>query len=100
MKVSYFDKSYFNQINHVWRGIGLSDKNIKIAVSNKEGQLGFLFSRGGLREGAGRKSIGITKKVSLTLTDDMWERLEKECINNNQSRSEIIRNMIESFHSN
>lgn len=78
----------------------MSDNNIKIGVSNKEGQLGFLFSRGGPREGAGRKSIGITKKVSLTLTDDMWERLEQDCLNNNQSRSEVIRNMIESFYSN
>ncbi|KOP68352.1 hypothetical protein AMS62_26200 [Bacillus sp. FJAT-18019] len=78
----------------------MNDNDIKIGVSNKEGQLGFLFSRGGLREGAGRKSIGITKKISLTLTDDMWERLEKECINSNQSRSQVIRNMIESFYSN
>lgn len=78
----------------------MSDNNIKIGISNKEGQLGFLFSRGGLREGAGRKSIGITKKVSLTLSEDMWERLEQDCSNNNRSRSEIIRNMIESFYSN
>ena len=81
-------------------GIVIEDKNIKIGVSNKEGQLGFVFSRGGMREGAGRKNIGKTKKISLTLTDDLWEKLEKDCADNNQSRSEVIRKMIESFYSN
>ncbi|PAF33736.1 hypothetical protein CHI14_01055 [Paenibacillus sp. 7516] len=78
----------------------INDKNIKIGVSNKEGQLGFVFSKGGLREGSGRKSIGTTKKISLTLTDDLWERLEKDCTDNNQSRSEVIRKMVESFYAN
>ncbi|KQX51371.1 MULTISPECIES: CopG family transcriptional regulator [unclassified Paenibacillus] len=77
----------------------MSNKKIKVGVANKEGQLGFLFSRGGLREGAGRKNIGLTKKVSLTLTDDIWERLEKDCADKKQSRSEVIRNIIESFYS-
>lgn len=75
----------------------MSNKKIKVGVANKEGQLGFLFSRGGLREGAGRKNIGVTKKVSLTLTDDIWELLEKRCADKKQSRSEVIRNIIESF---
>lgn len=78
----------------------MNDNKIKIGISNKEGQLGFLFSRGGLREGAGRKSIGTTRKVSLTLPDDIWERLETDCKSNNQSRSEVIRNIIESFYTN
>ena len=77
----------------------MSNKKIKVGVANKEGQLGFLFSRGGLREGAGRKNIGVTKKVSLTLTDDLWEILEKHCADKKQSRSEVIRNIIESFYS-
>lgn len=72
---------------------------MKIGVINKEGQLGFLFSRGGLREGAGRKNLGVTKKISLTLTEEMWEKIEKQCSENKQSRSEVIRNILDSFYS-
>ena len=32
--------------------------------------------RGGKREGAGRKAQGITRKVSLTLSAEEWERIE------------------------
>ena len=31
------------------------------------------MDHGGKREGAGRKSIGITKKVSITLITEQWE---------------------------
>lgn len=37
--------------------------------------------RGGKREGAGRKPVGITKKVSLTLTSEEWERLKSSGFN-------------------
>ncbi|MBD0379915.1 ribbon-helix-helix domain-containing protein [Paenibacillus sedimenti] len=77
----------------------MSKNNIKVGLSNKEGQLGFLFTKGGLREGAGRKSIGATKKVSLTLSDEMWGKLEKHCTDHKLSRSEVIRNIIESYYS-
>ncbi|MFC4102494.1 ribbon-helix-helix domain-containing protein [Paenibacillus xanthanilyticus] len=77
----------------------MSDKEIKVSVSNKDGQLGFSFSRGGLREGAGRKGIGVTKKVSLTLTEELWEKLEKQGAEHHQSRSEVIRNLIQHFYS-
>lgn len=77
----------------------MDNNKVKVGVPKKEGQLGLLFSRGGLREGAGRKSIGVTKKISLTLPNDIWERIEKHCADNNQSRSESIRNIIESFYS-
>lgn len=76
----------------------MSDNQIKVGVSNKEGQLGFLFTRGGLREGAGRKNIGVTKKVSLTLSDELWGEFEKYCTENNVSRSEAIRTIIESYY--
>lgn len=33
--------------------------------------------RGGKREGAGRKAQGITRKVSLTLTEEQWNRIDK-----------------------
>ena len=32
-------------------------------------------ARGGKREGAGRKPKGITKKVSLTLSDELWNEI-------------------------
>ncbi|MCM3629762.1 ribbon-helix-helix domain-containing protein [Paenibacillus glycanilyticus] len=76
------------------------DNDIKVGVSNKEGQLGFVFTKGGHREGSGRKSIGVTKKVSLTLSDEVWAEIEKECTDHNRSRSEVIRNILESHYSN
>lgn len=78
----------------------MNNNEIKVDVANKEGQLGFVFTRGGLRKGSGRKGIGVTKKVSLTLTEEMWERIEKDCTDNNLSRSEAIRNILESFYLN
>lgn len=38
------------------------EDKVKVGLATKDGQLGFLFTRGGLREGAGRKSTGITKR--------------------------------------
>lgn len=77
----------------------MTNNNIKVGISNKEGQLGFLFTKGGLREGAGRKSIGVTKKVSLTLTEEMWGQFEKHCSDLELSRSEAIRTMMEHYFS-
>jgi hypothetical protein len=77
----------------------MSDDSIKIGVANKEGQLGFVFTRGGMREGAGRKGIGVTRKVSLTLSDELWEKLEQHCHDRGISRSEAIRHMIETYYS-
>ena len=34
------------------------------------------FNHGGKREGAGRKKQGTTKKVSLTLSDELWAEIE------------------------
>ncbi|MBP3950379.1 hypothetical protein [Bacillus suaedae] len=34
--------------------------------------------RGGKRKGAGRPSLGTTKKVSITLPDEIWDALEIE----------------------
>lgn len=68
---------------------------VKVGVSTKDGQLGFLFTRGGLREGAGRKSTGVTKKVSLTLSEDVWQEIEQACADQNASRSQVFRNIIE-----
>lgn len=70
---------------------------VKVGVSTKDGQLGFLFTRGGLREGAGRKSTGVTKKVSLTLSEDIWQEIEQACADQNASRSQVFRNIIEAY---
>ncbi|GGG72671.1 hypothetical protein GCM10010918_30700 [Paenibacillus radicis (ex Gao et al. 2016)] len=75
----------------------MSDNKIKIGISNKEGQLGFISARGGLRERAGRKSIGATRKVSLTLTDDLWDQIDSYCKEHNLSRSEMMRKVLESY---
>ncbi|ANE45873.1 hypothetical protein SY83_05640 [Paenibacillus swuensis] len=77
----------------------MKTNNIKVGVSNKEGQLGFVFSRGGHREGSGRKGIGVTKKVSLTLTEETWNKIDDHCTDNKVSRSEVIRNILESYFS-
>lgn len=49
-------------------------------------------THGGKREGAGRPSLGTTKKVSITLPDDIWEKLEKE--KGEQSMSAFLRELI------
>jgi len=89
---------WVTKINYKGESI-LGTNEIKIGISNKEGQLGFMSTRGGLREGAGRKNIGVTKKVSLTLRDELWEKLDKHCIEHKLSRSEVMRNIIESYYS-
>lgn len=76
----------------------MEDENVKIGLSKKDGQLGFVFTRGGPREGAGRKGIGMTKKVSLTLTKDIWEEIDRECEALAISRSSFLRNMIEAHY--
>ncbi|REK77158.1 CopG family transcriptional regulator [Paenibacillus paeoniae] len=76
----------------------MSDKEVKVVLSNKEGQLGFSFTRGGLREGAGRKAIGVTKKVSVTLPQELWDRLENDREENRLSRSEMMRLIIETYY--
>jgi len=75
----------------------MTKNNLKLGVPDQEGQLSIMFSRGGPRQGAGRKGIGQTKKVSLTLTKEIWDELEMRCTESGSSRSELIRDMIESF---
>lgn len=51
--------------------------------------------RGGARNGAGRKPIGITRKISLTLPQSCWEEIDRLCKRGDYSISEIIRSIIE-----
>lgn len=78
----------------------MNDKEIKVVQSNKEGQLGFSFTRGGMREGAGRKAIGITRKVSLTLSQELWDCMESEREAKGLSRSEMMRDITEAYYRN
>jgi hypothetical protein len=77
----------------------MSSNKMRIGLANKQGQLGFMSARGGLREGAGRKTIGVTKKISLTLPEELWERFEQQCLEHKASRSEVIRSIMESYYS-
>ncbi|KZR60604.1 CopG family transcriptional regulator [Bacillus badius] len=47
---------------------------------------------GGKREGAGRKRVGITKKVSISLPHGDWERFDE--VRGDRSRSEFLRELI------
>jgi Zn-dependent M32 family carboxypeptidase len=56
-----------------------------------------MVPHGGKREGAGRPSLGTTKKVSLTLADEIWDKLaeyqDRSPILNKQSA--VLRSLIE-----
>ncbi|MCU5519831.1 CopG family transcriptional regulator [Bacillus cereus] len=52
-------------------------------------------NRGGKREGAGRKAIGETRKVSLTLPNELWSEIEFLCEYDGESQSKVIRKMLE-----
>lgn len=72
----------------------------KLFIPNQEGQLSLLLTKGGPRPGAGRKRIGITKKVSITLPQEMWDALEQRVLAEQSTKSEVIRKMIEQIMSN
>ena len=74
----------------------MKHKPVNLSVPGDEGQLRMMFTSGGAREGAGRKAIGVTRKVSLTLTESVWQQLEKQCLERECSKSEFLRSMIES----
>jgi|GEM_PF-1720955 len=74
---------------------GHVNHSLKVNVPAREGQVSMSFARGGAREGAGRKPIGETRKVSITLAPELWRRLERECEQQSRSRSEWLRSLIE-----
>ena len=69
--------------------------NMKLGIPADEGQLELMFARGGPRRGAGRKSTGDTRKLSLTLSMEAWEELERRCDAAGSSRSELLRSLLE-----
>lgn len=70
----------------------LGDHMNNTIISNGD----FLHNRGGRRKGAGRKSIGITRKISLTLPKECWEEIDRYCCSRGDySVSEVLRAIIE-----
>lgn len=58
---------------------------------------GEIPSHGGKREGAGRPSVGTTRRVSLTLPDDLWDLIDKRKKEWGVSQSQTLRKMIEKY---
>lgn len=54
-------------------------------------------THGGKRNGAGRPSLGTTKKVSLTLLDEVWGKIEQRKEELGVSQSQTLRMMIERY---
>lgn len=54
-------------------------------------------SKGGNRLGAGRKAIGITRKISLTLPEKDWAEIDRRCGKGDYSVSEILRSIVEDY---
>lgn len=53
--------------------------------------------KGGKRPGAGRKPIGQTRKISLTLPVECWEEIDRRCLRGDYSISEILRSIVEDY---
>lgn len=53
---------------------------------------------GGKREGAGRPATGTTKKVSITLADETWTKLEQTKQDENSSQSAVLRSIVEEHY--
>jgi hypothetical protein len=51
--------------------------------------------QGGARTGAGRKPIGVTRKISLTLPEECWDEIDRCCGKGDYSVSEVLRSIIE-----
>ncbi|MDM5245744.1 CopG family transcriptional regulator [Lysinibacillus sp. G4S2] len=71
------------------------DKDLeKSNLIQTENEKSNLNQRGGKRKGAGRKAFGITKKVSLTLSEETWSEIGV-LIGNGSNQSEVLRSLIE-----
>jgi len=54
-------------------------------------------NHGGKREGAGRPSVGITRRVSLTLPAEIWEMIDQRKEELGSSQSATLRMMVEGY---
>ncbi|MFJ2046901.1 hypothetical protein HW560_02100 [Paenibacillus sp. E222] len=57
--------------------------------------MGVEKQKGGVRKGAGRKRIGITRKISLTLPEECWNEIDRYCQRGDHTISEVLRSLIE-----
>ncbi|MFF2482406.1 hypothetical protein [Paenibacillus sp. NPDC058071] len=62
-------------------------------IDSKNSEL--IRTKGGSRKGAGRKPIGVTRKISLTLPQSLWEEIDRCCHRGDHSVSEVLRSIIE-----
>lgn len=61
----------------------------------KEEATEYKVQHGGFREGAGRPSLGITKKVSITLPEEIWSKIEQDIkLSDSKTQSAYLRNLI------
>lgn len=72
----------------------MAKREIQVKVPEQAGQATFKLSRGGARGGAGRKKLGVTAKVSVTLEQEEWDFID-ECVQHSgegiNSRSAFFR---------
>lgn len=81
--------------NRNQNGNEILEKSNLIQKDDEKSNLIQKSSRGGRRVGAGRKGLGKTKKVSLTLSEDTWKMIEERIKETKKSQSEILRELIE-----
>ncbi|KWX89126.1 ribbon-helix-helix domain-containing protein [Paenibacillus sonchi] len=62
----------------------------KLTANDKQSK-----KQGGARAGAGRKPIGFTRKISLTLPEECWDEIDRCCGKGDYSVSEVLRSIIE-----
>ena len=73
----------------------MNRRDMKIGVPEDEGQLTLVFNKGGARKGAGRRGIGETRKVSITLPQDVWSEIDQIATESSySSKSELLRLLI------
>lgn len=63
-------------------------------VKQTDGQSELLISRGGRRAGSGRKKIGETRRLSLTLPAEAWEFIDVVADQGRLKTAEVIRDKL------
>lgn len=96
IKVTYFKKGVIFMksfiCNRCEKELTVDDRIYEKTYSGHDYCLDCRFSHGGKREGAGRPSLGTTRKVSLTLPGHIWDKLEEA--KEDQSMSALLRALV------
>jgi hypothetical protein len=72
--------------------LNLHDRIYEKAYKGHDTCLDCRPKHGGYREGAGRPSLGITKKVSVTLPEEVWNEIE--CEKGDLTMSAFLRDLV------